>query len=63
VRRLLNRFPEGAPLEQLLPPPQMGHRSLLQRRAALASTLVAGLELSRDGAVVLEQNRLDALRM
>jgi chromatin segregation and condensation protein Rec8/ScpA/Scc1 (kleisin family) len=29
---------------------------VLQRRAALASTLLAGLELSRDGIAVLEQN-------
>jgi chromatin segregation and condensation protein Rec8/ScpA/Scc1 (kleisin family) len=28
----------------------------LQRRAALASTLVAGLELSREGAAMLDQD-------
>jgi segregation and condensation protein A len=33
-----------------------GPTARLQRRAALASTLVAGLELSRDGAALLDQD-------
>jgi segregation and condensation protein A len=58
IRRLLGERPEGVALEHFLPPPQTGHVSALQRRAALASTLVAGLELSRDGAAVIEQDEV-----
>lgn len=47
---------EGAPLRRLLPPAEGDRmRTSLQRRAALASTLMAGLELSRDGALTLDQ--------
>ena len=42
-------------LAELLP--GEGAAAGLQRRAALASTLLAGLELSRDGAAVLEQEQ------
>jgi segregation and condensation protein A len=57
IRQLLGEMPAGVALEHFLPPPHVGHSNPLQRRAALASTLVAGLELSRDGAVVLEQSK------
>ncbi|MFL5338085.1 MAG: segregation/condensation protein A [Geminicoccaceae bacterium] len=55
IRTLLPGLPEGATLEQFLPPPA-GADAALWRRSALASTLLAGLELSRDGAVTLEQD-------
>ena len=57
MRRLLATMPQGAALETFLPPgaePRVA--SILQRRAALASTLVAALELGRDGAAVLDQD-------
>jgi segregation and condensation protein A len=58
IRLLLPGLPEGATLERFLPPlPAEGAATVLQRRAALASTLMAGLELSRDGAATLEQDR------
>ena len=48
--------PEGAPLERFLPEtPVDGLDQALQRRAALASTLLAGLELGREGAASLSQ--------
>ena len=57
MRRLLAGLPQGAALEEFLPPGEgKGLTARLQRRAALASTLVAGLELSRDGAAVLDQD-------
>lgn len=55
IRTLLPGLPEGATLEQFLPPPARADAALW-RRSALASTLLAGLELSRDGAVTLEQD-------
>ena len=59
IRRLLPGLPpEGAPLARFLPPEgEGGGGSALQRRAALASTLLAGLELSRDGAIAVEQDK------
>src|SRR5208283_4016148 len=45
------------PLERFLPdvPPEDGAKLALWRRSAVASTLVAGLELARDGVVRLHQ--------
>jgi segregation and condensation protein A len=57
IRQMLGELPDGAPLERFLPLSEAGHVSALQRRAALASTLLAGLELSRDGATVIEQHQ------
>ena len=59
IRRLLPGLPpEGAPLARFLPPEgEGGGGSALQRRAALASTLLAGLELARDGDAALGQDR------
>ncbi len=48
-------LPAGTALDQLLPPVPAGAGAALWRRSALASTLLAGLELSREGAVRLEQ--------
>ena len=57
MRRLLPAVPGGAALEAFLPAATgQGPAARLQRRAAIASTLVAGLELSREGATVLAQD-------
>ena len=56
LRRMLPAIPEGAPLERFLPGTAAEWRGeALQRRAALASTLLAGLELGREGAASLSQ--------
>ncbi len=48
--------PEGATLERFLPEmTDDGPDAALRRRAALASTLLAGLELGREGAASLSQ--------
>ena len=51
LRRLLGSLPDGASLEAFLPEVA----SAGERRAAIASTLLAGLELARDGAARLVQ--------
>jgi segregation and condensation protein A len=51
---LLGSLPDWTSLDQFLPETIGG---ALERRAALASTLVAGLELARDGTVRLRQQR------
>ncbi len=57
LRRLLPATPEGAPLERFLPEAVAGGPdAALRRRAALASTLLAGLELGREGAASLSQD-------
>ena len=49
--------PEGAALESFLPEVAVGDPdSDVQRRAALASTLLAGLELEREGSAVMRQD-------
>ena len=50
---LLGRVPDWLPLERFLPP---GLADALHRRAAVASTLLAGLELARGGGVDLRQD-------
>ena len=58
LRRMLPTVPEGAALERFLPEAMdNGPDAALRRRAALASTLLAGLELGRDGAASLSQER------
>jgi segregation and condensation protein A len=53
---LLATLPDGGPLAAFLPPiPQDAPSRALRCRAALASTLIAGLERARDGALLLEQ--------
>ena len=49
---LLGRLPDWTSLERFLPD-HVG--SPTERRAALASTLIAGLEMARGGAVRLRQ--------
>lgn len=61
ILQLLAQAPDDAPLDRFLPdfPTQAGIETPaplpLQRRAAVASTLIAGLELARDGVVALHQ--------
>jgi segregation and condensation protein A len=52
---LLGSLPDWASLEQYLPE---ALRDPTERRAALASTLLAGLEMARDGTVRLRQDDL-----
>lgn len=56
ITRLLRAQPDGLPLARCLPvvPPEAADRPL-RLRAALASTLVAGLELAREGTLELDQ--------
>lgn len=57
IREMLAAQPgQGAPLGHFVPRSGERAQTALQRRAALASTLVAALELGRDGALTLEQN-------
>jgi segregation and condensation protein A len=57
IRRLLAAVPGGGPLAGFLPAiAGDGPGRALRCRAAVASTLVAGLELARDGALALEQD-------
>jgi segregation and condensation protein A len=56
VTRLLDGVPNGSVLTDFLPRiPEDAPARALRYRAALASTLIAGLELARDGALGLEQ--------
>jgi segregation and condensation protein A len=56
ITRLLNQQPQGLPLEDCLPPIPSGMaRQQLRQRAALASTLVASLELARDATLDMDQ--------
>ena len=57
LRRLLSVLPEGSPLGDFCPRvEEAGADRPLHRRAAVASTLVAGLELTRAGTLTLEQD-------
>jgi segregation and condensation protein A len=59
ILAMLASLPEGAPLERFLPRSMPGTtksgRRGLRRRAAWAGTLLAGLELAREGDVTLIQ--------
>jgi segregation and condensation protein A len=58
-KRILRRLaaaPEGASLDRLLPePPEGTTQPMLLRRSAWASTLLGGLELVKQGEVVMQQ--------
>jgi segregation and condensation protein A len=56
IRALLAAHPRGAELARFLPSATRAGPSNLQARAALASTLLAGLELARQGEATLEQD-------
>jgi segregation and condensation protein A len=57
IARLLDELPNGSPLAAFLPKIDRDAPSrLLRCRAAIASTLIASLELARDGTVALEQD-------
>lgn len=58
LSRVLGDFPSWAVLQRFLPDGELGASlDTVERRAALASTLVAGLEMARGGAVELRQER------
>ena len=59
VRRMLGGMPGWADLARFLPDPreQASQPDPLAQRAALASTLLAGLELARSGACALRQEQ------
>jgi segregation and condensation protein A len=59
ITRLLDGWPEGGALDVFLPKSAKADpgRRTLHGRAAVAATLVAGLELARGGALTLEQDR------
>jgi segregation and condensation protein A len=57
MRQLLPTVGDGADLAAFLPLPSEARvQSRLQRRAALATTLMAGLELGREGVLALDQS-------
>jgi segregation and condensation protein A len=56
IRRLLAKLPDGTPLTALLPPIAGDNAGRALRCRAAASTLVAGLELARGGALTLAQD-------
>ncbi len=57
ITRLLATLPEGAALDAFLPKiAEAGADRALHARAAVAATLMAGLELARDGTFTLRQD-------
>lgn len=56
LRARLATLPDGQPLDRFLPELPPGPHAALRQRAALASTLVAGLELARDDVLTLAQD-------
>ncbi len=59
VEKLLPTLPDGSPLEQFLPRIAADEpRRVLRCRVAVSNTLVAGLELARNGALALDQKEL-----
>ena len=57
MQRLLDVLPDGSPLSDFLPAPDGAEPDrALRPRAAVASTLVAGLELARTGTLALDQD-------
>ncbi|MFC7694337.1 segregation and condensation protein A [Paeniroseomonas aquatica] len=58
ITRLLSHQPDGLPLADCLPPIPSGMaQRQLRHRAALASTLVASLELARDATLEMDQDK------
>ena len=59
IARVLQRLaalPDGSPMTDYLPPTQGNEQTRLRQRAAVASTLIAGLMLAQDGQLKLEQD-------
>jgi segregation and condensation protein A len=57
MTRLLTELPDGSVLAAFLPKiDRVAPKRPLRYRAAIASNLIAGLELARDGSVALEQD-------
>lgn len=56
IEALLSDLPDGSALSAFLPKPWGAPAHDLQCRAAVASTLLAGLELARRGALTLQQD-------
>ncbi len=58
LSRVLGELPSWAVLQRFLPDPDAAAGlDAVERRAALAATLIAGLEMARGGAVELRQDR------
>ncbi|WP_372619281.1 segregation and condensation protein A [Falsiroseomonas sp.] len=58
LSRVIGEFPSWAVLQRFLPDDDVGAMlDTVERRAALASTLVASLEMARGGALELRQER------
>jgi segregation and condensation protein A len=58
LARVLGELPSWAVLQRFLPDGELGAAlDTVERKAALASTLVAGLEMARGGALELRQER------
>ena len=58
LSRAIGEFPSWAVLQRFLPDGEVGASlDTVERRTALASTLVAGLEMARGGALELRQER------
>ncbi|MGG5818775.1 segregation and condensation protein A [Falsiroseomonas sp. HW251] len=57
LSRALGDFPSWAVLQRFLPEAEIAELDTVERRAALASTLIAGLEMARGGALELRQER------
>lgn len=55
LQRLLDR-PQGGPFDMLLPEPAGATRSILRQRSGWSSTLLASLELAKQGDVMLGQD-------
>jgi segregation and condensation protein A len=55
ITQLLDGLPEGAALEAFVPAIAASARRALRSRAAVSSTFVASLELTRDGGLTLDQ--------
>jgi segregation and condensation protein A len=56
MRQRLAALPDGSPMTDYLPPNDKENRTPLRHRAAVASTLIAGLMLAQDGQLSLDQD-------
>jgi segregation and condensation protein A len=56
ILQLLADWPEGRPLDAFLPETDRATRSVLRQRSAWSSTLIASLEVARNGVLALDQD-------